>query len=88
MYHFIVRQKLRRAFADINAGRYERIVPIPAVHLIVNLSGEPYRVLRRGGEEVGDTLAMAGSFCRRPVRSRPIRRSSSSSKAGWPTSPP
>ena len=27
MYHFIVRQKLRRAFADINAGRYERIVP-------------------------------------------------------------
>lgn len=27
MYHFIVKQKLRRAFADINAGRYERIVP-------------------------------------------------------------
>lgn len=27
MYHFIVRQKLRRAFADINAGHYERIVP-------------------------------------------------------------
>ena len=27
MYHFIVKQKLRRAFADINAGRYERIIP-------------------------------------------------------------
>jgi ketosteroid isomerase-like protein len=27
MYHYIVRQKLRRAFTDINAGRYERIVP-------------------------------------------------------------
>ena len=26
MYHFIVKQKLRRAFRDINAGRYERIV--------------------------------------------------------------
>jgi|GEM_PF-4474639 len=24
MYHFIVKQKLRRAFRDINAGRYER----------------------------------------------------------------
>lgn len=31
MYHFIVKQKLRRAFADINAGRYERIVPQFAV---------------------------------------------------------
>lgn len=27
MYHFIVKQKLRRAFNDINSGRYERIVP-------------------------------------------------------------
>jgi len=27
MYHLIVKQKLRRAFADLNAGRYERIVP-------------------------------------------------------------
>lgn len=27
MYHFIVKQKLRRAFANINAGRYECIVP-------------------------------------------------------------
>jgi len=27
VYHYIVRQKLRRAFADINAGRYERILP-------------------------------------------------------------
>jgi ketosteroid isomerase-like protein len=27
MYHFIVKQKLRRAFRDINAGRYDRIVP-------------------------------------------------------------
>ena len=27
MYHFIVKQKLRRAFSDINAGRYDRIVP-------------------------------------------------------------
>ena len=28
MYHFIVKQTLRRAFGDINAGRYERIVPL------------------------------------------------------------
>lgn len=27
MYHFIVKQKLRRAFADIDARRYEQIVP-------------------------------------------------------------
>ena len=27
MYHSIVKRKLRKAFADINAGRYERIVP-------------------------------------------------------------
>lgn len=27
MYHFVVRQKLRRAFHDINAGAYGRIVP-------------------------------------------------------------
>ncbi|MBI3367270.1 MAG: nuclear transport factor 2 family protein [Burkholderiales bacterium] len=27
MYHWIVRRKLRQAFRDINAGRYERIVP-------------------------------------------------------------
>lgn len=26
MYHFIVKQKLRRAFTDINAGRHDRIV--------------------------------------------------------------
>jgi ketosteroid isomerase-like protein len=27
VYHFIVKQKLRRAFANINAGRYEHILP-------------------------------------------------------------
>ncbi len=27
MYQFVVRRKLRRAFADINAGAYERILP-------------------------------------------------------------
>jgi len=27
MYHFIVKKKLRRAFADINAGRFEAILP-------------------------------------------------------------
>lgn len=27
MYHYTVKPTLRRAFADINAGRYERIVP-------------------------------------------------------------
>ncbi len=32
--------------------RFERIVPIPAVHLIVNL-GEPYRVVARGRAPVG-----------------------------------
>lgn len=38
--------------------RYERIVPLPFVHLIVNLS-EPYRVLRCGDRVVGDTFATA-----------------------------
>jgi ketosteroid isomerase-like protein len=27
VYHTIVRRKLQRAFADLNAGRYDRIVP-------------------------------------------------------------
>ena len=35
--------------------RFERIVPIPAVHVIVNLS-EPYTVVRRGREAVGDVF--------------------------------
>ena len=35
--------------------RFERIVPIPAVHLIVNL-GEPYRVVARGRAPVGTVL--------------------------------
>ena len=32
MYHFIVKQKLHRAFADINAGRFDRIVSQFADH--------------------------------------------------------
>ncbi len=36
--------------------RYERIVPQPAIHLIVNLAGQPYRVLARGTQPVGDTF--------------------------------
>ncbi|MFT4165042.1 MAG: helix-turn-helix domain-containing protein [Microlunatus sp.] len=36
--------------------RFERIVPIPSVHLIVNLADAPYRVLARGRELVGDTF--------------------------------
>ena len=32
MYHFIVKQILRRAFANINAARYDRIVPQFAPH--------------------------------------------------------
>jgi AraC-like DNA-binding protein len=36
--------------------RFERIVPQPAVHLILNLADEPYRVIARGREPVGDTL--------------------------------
>jgi AraC-like DNA-binding protein len=39
--------------------RFERIVPIPAVHLIVNL-GEPYRVVARGRAPV-DTV-ITGAF--------------------------
>lgn len=39
-------------------GRYERIVPLPFVHLIVNLS-EPYRVIRRGETAVGETFVKA-----------------------------
>lgn len=38
--------------------RYERILPQPVAHLIVNLS-EPYRLLSRGGEEVGEPFAGA-----------------------------
>ena len=41
------------------ARRFERIVPIPAVHLIVNL-GEPYRVVARGRAPV-DTV-ITGAF--------------------------
>lgn len=36
--------------------QYERIVPQPAIHLIVNLAAEPYRVLARGTQRVGDTV--------------------------------
>jgi AraC-like DNA-binding protein len=36
--------------------RFERIVPLPFVHLIVNLS-EPYRVLKRGDAAVDETFA-------------------------------
>lgn len=36
--------------------RFERIVPIPNVHLIVNLAVAPYRVLARGREPVNDTF--------------------------------
>lgn len=39
--------------------RFERIVPIPGVHLIVNLADSPYRVLARGRELVGDTFPRA-----------------------------
>jgi AraC-like DNA-binding protein len=38
--------------------RYERILPQPVAHLIVNLSA-PYRLLRRGRETVGDPFAGA-----------------------------
>lgn len=38
--------------------RFERIVPLPFVHIIVNLA-EPYRVVRRGSEPVGDTFGSA-----------------------------
>lgn len=38
--------------------RFERIVPIPAVHLILNL-GEPYRVVARGRVPVGTVLTGA-----------------------------
>ncbi|HYW57507.1 MAG TPA: nuclear transport factor 2 family protein [Polaromonas sp.] len=46
MYHFIVSQKIRRSFADLNAGRYEAIVAQfagPHRHLMVGqhaLAGE------------------------------------------------
>ncbi len=38
--------------------RFERIVPIPAVHLIVNL-GEPYRVVARGRTPVDEVFTGA-----------------------------
>ena len=39
--------------------RYERILPQPVAHLIVNLS-DPYRLLTRGGQWIGDPFA--GTF--------------------------
>lgn len=39
--------------------RFERIVPIPAMHLIVNLAPEPYRVIARGRTSVDQTLEAA-----------------------------
>lgn len=39
--------------------RYERILPLPYVYLIVNL-GEPYRVLRRGDDAT--SLTVSGAF--------------------------
>lgn len=39
--------------------RFERIVPLPAVHLIVNLADEPYRVIARGREPVGEHFPRA-----------------------------
>jgi AraC-like DNA-binding protein len=41
-----------------SAQRYERIVPLPFVHLILNLS-EPYRVLRRGDVVVDESFPNA-----------------------------
>lgn len=38
-----------------SALRFERILPMPFVHVIVNL-GEPYRVVRRGAESVNKTV--------------------------------
>ena len=38
--------------------RYERILPQPVAHVIVNLS-EPYRLLARGGEWIGDPFRAA-----------------------------
>jgi AraC-like DNA-binding protein len=38
--------------------RYERILPQPVAHLVVNLS-DPYRLLSRGGEWVGDPFRAA-----------------------------
>jgi AraC-like DNA-binding protein len=38
--------------------RYERILPQPVAHLVVNLS-DPYRLLTRGGEWVGDPFRAA-----------------------------
>jgi len=40
MYHAIVRRKLRRAFADINAGRYDGIVAQFAPHHRHAMAGE------------------------------------------------
>jgi AraC-like DNA-binding protein len=39
--------------------RFERIVPQPAIHLIVNLAADPYRVLARGRERVGEAFSAA-----------------------------
>lgn len=80
MYHFIVKQKLRRAFADINAGHYERILPQFA---------EKHRHIMYGNHALGgerNTLASTTQWYARLQRLLPDLRFNlqAVAVAGWP----
>ena len=80
MYHFIVKQKLRRAFADINGGRYVRILPQFAVKHRHIMYGEH----ALGGER--NTVASTTQWYARLQRLLPDLRFDVKTVAvtGWP----
>lgn len=80
MYHAVVRRKLRRAFRDINAGAYERILPqFAPVHRHVM-----YGQHALGGER--STPALTGQWYARLARLLPDLRFDVGAIAvtGWP----
>ena len=72
MYHFVVRSKLLRAFRDINAGAYERILPQFA---------QRHRHTMYGRHALAGSLIAIPRFERRGHRRDPGRRSEQSEKS-------
>ncbi len=80
MYHFIVGRKLRRAFEDINAGAYERVLPqFAASHRHVMHGHHPLAGERR-------TMASTAQWYARLARLLPGLRFEIDAVAvtGWP----
>jgi ketosteroid isomerase-like protein len=80
MYHFIVKRKLRRAFSDINAARYDRIVSQFATEHRHVMHGKH----ALGGEQ--NTIKSTAAWYARLQRLLPDLRFDvqSISVAGWP----